>query len=105
MEGRVLVGSMLRSHLRCASNEILTPSKHKRCHIKHKKMAGTTGFEPATTGSTVRCANQLRHVPTGLKKMVGAEGIEPSTFWSRTKRATRLRYAPMMMKSALKLTK
>ena len=27
------------------------------------RMAGSTGLEPATPGSTVQCANQLRHNP------------------------------------------
>ena len=37
------------------------------CLYLKKKVAGTTGFEPATTGSTVRCANQLRHVPAKVR--------------------------------------
>ena len=32
------------------------------CHVLHL-MAGSTGLEPATPGSTVQCANQLRHNP------------------------------------------
>ena len=31
------------------------------------KMAGSTGLEPATPGSTVQCANQLRHNPAFRK--------------------------------------
>lgn len=32
------------------------------------KMAGSTGLEPATPGSTVQCANQLRHNPVSRKR-------------------------------------
>lgn len=28
-----------------------------------KGVAGMTGFEPATSGSTVRCSNQLSYIP------------------------------------------
>ena len=31
------------------------------------EMAGSTGLEPATPGSTVQCANQLRHNPAFRK--------------------------------------
>ena len=31
------------------------------------KLAGSTGLEPATPGSTVQCANQLRHNPAFRK--------------------------------------
>ena len=41
---------------------------------KHKGvLAGSTGLEPATPGSTVQCANQLRHNPVFRK----SEGIIP----------------------------
>ena len=43
-------------------------------------MAGTTGFEPATTGSTVRCANQLRHVPTCFHKWSERRELNPRPF-------------------------
>lgn len=33
------------------------------------RLAGSTGLEPATPGSTVQCANQLRHNPTFQKVM------------------------------------
>ena len=32
-------------------------------------LAGSTGLEPATPGSTVQCANQLRHNPVFQKVM------------------------------------
>ena len=31
------------------------------------RLAGSTGLEPATPGSTVQCANQLRHNPVAPK--------------------------------------
>ena len=33
-------------------------------------LAGSTGLEPATPGSTVQCANQLRHNPVFQKVSV-----------------------------------
>ena len=50
-----------------------------------------TGLEPATSGVTGQCSNQLRYIP-----MVGVGGIEPPTSRSRTVRATRLRYTPLL---------
>ena len=35
----------------------------KAAIIKAIKQTGTTGLEPATTGSTIRCSNQLSYVP------------------------------------------
>ena len=34
------------------------------------RLAGSTGLEPATPGSTVQCANQLRHNPVAPKSDV-----------------------------------
>ena len=34
-------------------------------------LAGSTGLEPATPGSTVQCANQLRHNPV-FQKVIGS---------------------------------
>ena len=33
------------------------------------RLAGSTGLEPATPGSTVQCANQLRHNPVAPKSV------------------------------------
>lgn len=42
------------------------------CHLSYAGLAGTTGFEPATTGSTIRHSDQLSYDP-----MAPAQGLEP----------------------------
>jgi len=48
-------------------------------------VAGTTGLEPAISGLTGQCVNQLHHAPTGRISlqcpvfMVGGTGLEPAT--------------------------
>ena len=38
-------------------------------HPRLLRLAGSTGLEPATPGSTVQCANQLRHNPVAPKRI------------------------------------
>ena len=47
-----------------------------------KRMAGTTGLEPATSAVTGQRSNQLNYVPAKnrLYLMVGGHGFEPRTF-------------------------
>ncbi len=40
-----------------------------------KSMAGATGLEPATSGSTVRSSNQLSYAPTDRKIPAKGPGI------------------------------
>ena len=47
------------------------------CRASHQ-MAGSTGLEPATPGSTVQCANQLRHNPPEGEKRSVIYHIAPS---------------------------
>ena len=48
-------------------------------------VAGTTGLEPAISGLTGQCVNQLHHAPTYrmslqyLALLVGGTGLEPAT--------------------------
>ena len=48
-------------------------------------VAGTTGLEPAVSGLTGQCVNQLHHAPTGrlslqrIVLLVGGTGLEPAT--------------------------
>ena len=46
-----------------------------------KKLAGTTGLEPATSAVTGQRSNQLNYVPSfAVELMVGGHGFEPRTF-------------------------
>ena len=61
-------------------------------------MAGRTGLEPATSGSTVRSSNQLSYLP-GFRgslpgKMAGRTGLEPATSGSTVRSSNQLSYLP-----------
>ncbi len=69
----------------------------KECELT-LKMAGRTGLEPATSGSTVRSSNQLSYLP-GFRgslpgKMAGRTGLEPATSGSTVRSSNQLSYLP-----------
>ena len=45
------------------SESAVLPLHHEAISLDFPYLAGSTGLEPATPGSTVQCANQLRHNP------------------------------------------
>ncbi len=45
------------------SESAVLPLHHEANSLSPSVLAGSTGLEPATPGSTVQCANQLRHNP------------------------------------------
>ena len=49
------------------SESAVLPLHHEAVRMLFE-MAGSTGLEPATPGSTVQCANQLRHNPVSRKR-------------------------------------
>ncbi len=49
------------------SESAVLPLHHEAVRLLFE-MAGSTGLEPATPGSTVQCANQLRHNPVSRKR-------------------------------------
>ena len=73
----------------CAEGTIRAQLHQKRCSLQRchsrkwlKRMAGTTGLEPATSAVTGQRSNQLNYVPAKnrLHLMVGGHGFEPRTF-------------------------
>ena len=63
-------------------------------------MGWLTGFEPATTGVTVRGSTNwatvtIERLYVKIRKLVGVERFELPTSCSQSKRATRLRYTPI----------
>ena len=75
----------------------------KECELT-QKMAGRTGLEPATSGSTVRSSNQLSYLPEkeGFLswKMAGRTGLEPATSGSTVRSSNQLSYLPGSRKHA-----
>ena len=75
----------------------------KECELT-QKMAGRTGLEPATSGSTVRSSNQLSYLPEkeGFLswKMAGRTGLEPATSGSTVRSSNQLSYLPESRKHA-----
>ena len=61
-------------------------------------MAGTTGFEPAITGSTVRGLIQTRRRPLRFS-MVGGVGLEPTNLLNVSQTRYQLRQPPKIYKS------
>ena len=51
------------------SESAVLPLHHEAISLALSVLAGSTGLEPATPGSTVQCANQLRHNPVFQKVM------------------------------------
>ena len=51
------------------SESAVLPLHHEAISFVPSVLAGSTGLEPATPGSTVQCANQLRHNPVFQKVM------------------------------------
>ena len=49
------------------SESAVLPLHHEAISLALSVLAGSTGLEPATPGSTVQCANQLRHNPVFRK--------------------------------------
>lgn len=49
------------------SESAVLPLHHGSIPSSPFRLAGSTGLEPATPGSTVQCANQLRHNPVAPK--------------------------------------
>ena len=50
-----------------AESESAVLPLHHEAIACFSRLAGSTGLEPATPGSTVQCANQLRHNPVAPK--------------------------------------
>ena len=51
------------------SESAVLPLHHEAISLALSVLAGSTGLGPATPGSTVQCANQLRHNPVFQKVM------------------------------------
>ena len=82
------------------SESAVLPLHHEAISLALSVLAGSTGLEPATPGSTVQCANQLRHNPVFQKVMRSisyfvplAQGGVLSNTDYKCPRASRLRRA------------
>lgn len=65
---------------RCAQPYAIAQNELQRGNSGLKKLAGTTGLEPAASAVTGQRSNQLNYVPAPERPgMVGSEGLEPST--------------------------
>ncbi len=63
----VMVASQGLEPQQAESESAVLPLHHEAVRLLFE-MAGSTGLEPATPGSTVQCANQLRHNPVSRKR-------------------------------------
>ena len=64
--GILMVASQGLEPQQAESESAVLPLHHEAIALLFR-LAGSTGLEPATPGSTVQCANQLRHNPVAPK--------------------------------------
>ena len=64
--GILMVASQGLEPQQAESESAVLPLHHEAIAFLFR-LAGSTGLEPATPGSTVQCANQLRHNPVAPK--------------------------------------